>query len=165
MMDERSLGQLLDRHAASLALYARQWCAAPEDIVQEAFVKLITHKAPPAAVVPWLYGVVRNLARNSARAAQRRRRHEAEAGRTEWFVPALDAAIDATTVAAALETLPPEPREVIIMHLWGGLTFTEIAGVLDCSASSAHRWYQAGLQQLRERIESCPNRTRHPPMT
>jgi RNA polymerase sigma-70 factor (ECF subfamily) len=72
-------------------------------------------------------------------------------------LPSTDTTLDAATVARALEALPAEQREVIIMHLWGGLSFTDIGEVLDCSASSAHRWYQAALQQLRERIEPCPN--------
>ena len=32
--------------------------------------------------------------------------------------------------ARAMETLPQEQREVITLHLWGGLTFTEIAEVM-----------------------------------
>ena len=34
------LGELLDRHGAALVLFARQFCASPEDVVQEAFVQL-----------------------------------------------------------------------------------------------------------------------------
>ncbi len=158
MMDERVLGQLLDQHAAALALYARQWCAAPEDVVQEAFLILITQKTTPTAVVPWLYRVVRNRAISAARSAQRRRVHETTAARrTEsWFVPGVETALDAATVAGALASLPAEPREAITLHLWGGLNFAEVGEVMSCSTSTAHRCYQAGLQQLRERIEPCP---------
>jgi RNA polymerase sigma-70 factor (ECF subfamily) len=158
MMDERGLGQLVDRHAAALILYARQWCAAPEDVVQEAFLKLVTQSRPPAAPVPWLYRVVRTRAISAARSAQRRRQHEAEAARRveAWFVPETEHALDAAALAEALTALPAEPREVITLHLWGGLTFAEISDVLGCSPSSAHRSYQAALAQLRERIDSCP---------
>ena len=54
------LASLFDVHAAALALYARQWCDGPEDIVQEAFVKLARQRPPPDRAVPWLYRVVRN---------------------------------------------------------------------------------------------------------
>jgi hypothetical protein len=37
------LGRLFDEHAGALALFARQWCDGPDDIVQDAFVAL----APP----------------------------------------------------------------------------------------------------------------------
>ena len=39
-MDPDLLGNLLDQHSSSLELYARQWCDSPEDVVQEAFLKL-----------------------------------------------------------------------------------------------------------------------------
>jgi DNA-directed RNA polymerase specialized sigma24 family protein len=74
MMDAMLLGQLMDNHAAALTQYARQWCLAPEDVVQEAFLKLAAQASMPAAVVPWLYRVVRNLAISAARSEQRRRR-------------------------------------------------------------------------------------------
>jgi DNA-directed RNA polymerase specialized sigma24 family protein len=51
-----------------------------------------------------------------------------------------------------LRTLPLEQREVIVAHLWGGLSFEEIAVVSGCSASTAHRLYSAGLSMMRERL-------------
>jgi RNA polymerase sigma-70 factor (ECF subfamily) len=53
--------------------------------------------------------------------------------------------------------LPLEQREVIVAHLWGGLTFEEIAGLCHCSTTTAHRRYVAGLTELRTRLNvSCP---------
>jgi RNA polymerase sigma-70 factor (ECF subfamily) len=164
-MGPELLGRLVDEHAAALALYARQWCAAPEDVVQEAFIKLAGQRLPPAEVVPWLYRVVRNGALSSARAARRRNRHEAAAAsRTPpWFVAAEETGLDAATATAALQGLPVEQREVIVAHLWGGLTFEQIAAVAGCSSSTAHRRYAAGIGALRERLGvSCPNRPATP---
>ncbi len=155
-MDATRLALILERHAAVLTLYARQWSAAPEDIVQEAFVKLARQSSMPEPVAPWLFRVVRNAALTSARSDRRRKWHEARAGdRQAWFVANDDAALDGATVAQWLQTLAAEQREVITLHLWGGLTFAEIAAVMDCSASSVHRWYQAGLESLRGRITPC----------
>ena len=158
-MDAMLLAQLMDDHAAALTQYARQWCLAPEDVVQEAYLKLAAQPNPPTATVPWLFRVVRNLAISAARAEQRRRRHETQAGQQQpnWFLPQADAALDGAQATHALQQLPLEQREVIMMHIWGGLSFTEIADVLGCASSSAHRRYVAGLQQLRARIEPCPN--------
>ena len=39
--------RLIDAHAAPLVLYARLWCDAPEDVVQEAFLKLVRQGRPP----------------------------------------------------------------------------------------------------------------------
>src|SRR5262245_6877163 len=88
VMGPERLARLVDEHAAALVLYARQWCAAPEDVVQEAFVKLAAQRRPPDNVAGWLYRVVRNGALSAARAGRRRRRHESAAARTpDWFEP------------------------------------------------------------------------------
>jgi RNA polymerase sigma-70 factor (ECF subfamily) len=159
------LGKLVDTHAAALVLYARQWCAAPEDVVQEAFVKLSQQRPPPDNPPAWLYRVVRNAAVSAARSERRRRRHEARAAAraATWFEYAPGAALDGRAASAALQGLPLEQREVIVAHLWGGLTFHEIAAVAGCSSSTAHRWYLAGLSALRERLGvTWPNTTPAP---
>lgn len=155
LMEPAALEALVRSHAAALTLYARQLTDRPDDVVQEAFVKLASFLGGPVEAVPWLYRVVRNGAISAARAERRRRKYETMAGRVAWFAPAADGELDADEVTALLQQLPAESREAITLHLWSGLTFAEIAGVLDCSASSAHRWYQSGLEVLRERLLQC----------
>ena len=159
------LGWLYRQHAPALRLYARQWPGSAEDLVQEAFVKLAQQSPPPERVLPWLYRVVRNAAVSAARADRRRRRHETRAAERAavWFEAAPGAALDGRAASAALHGLPLEQREAIVAHLWGGLTFTEIAAVAGCSSSTAHRWYVAGLNALRERLGvTWPNTTPAP---
>ncbi len=160
-MAPEQLGRLVEQHAAALVLYARQWCAAPEDIVQEAFLKLMTEQQTPRDVLAWLYRVVRNAAVSVARSAQRRRRHETAAAESKaaWFAPDSGGPLDAQAAATALQGLSLDEREAIVAHLWGGLTFEQIATVAGCSASTAHRRYLAGLSTLRERLHvPCPTR-------
>jgi RNA polymerase sigma-70 factor (ECF subfamily) len=160
-MGPELLGRLIDEHGPALVLFARQWCATPEDVVQEALVKLAALPQPPANAGPWLYCVVRNAAVSAGRAERRRRHHEAAAAaRTRiWFTASEMTGIDAEAATAALEALPPEQREVIVAHLWAGLTFEQIAEVVGGSSSTAHRWYVAGLMALRERLGvPCPNK-------
>jgi RNA polymerase sigma-70 factor (ECF subfamily) len=157
-MDSNELGRLIDRHAAALELYARQWCDSPEDVVQEAFLKLAGQGSLPANPAAWLFRVVRNGAINAALAARRRRRHEsgAAARALSWFHRPSSAArgdsLDPETATAELQALPLEQRAVIVAHLWGGLTFEQIAEVSGISSSTAHRLYGSGLSLLRERL-------------
>ncbi len=155
------LVRLVDRHAAALILYARQWGAAPEDVVQEAFLKLVAQRQPPRNAVAWLYRVVRNTALDMAKKTRRQQRREATAARLErWFVePQIDG-LDAAAAVAAVQHLATDEREVLVARLWGGLSFEEIAEVAGCSASTAFRRYHAGLEQLRKELGvSCPNRS------
>jgi len=50
-VDACLLGELLDRHGATLELYASQWTRCPEDCVQEALVELARRIQPPEHVV------------------------------------------------------------------------------------------------------------------
>lgn len=155
------LGRLLDAHGAALALYARQWCITPEDVVQDAFVQLARQPQLPDQAVAWLYRVVRNGAISAARSANRRRHHEAAvAARAEqWFTPAPENALDVATATRVLECLPIELRETIVARLWGGLSFEQIAELSGTSSSTAHRRYAAGLSELRERLGvECPQK-------
>jgi len=152
-MDPDEFANLVAAHGPALTLFARQWCGTPEDVVQTAFLKLARLRAPPGKPVPWLYAVVRNAARDAARSARRRSKYEtrvAEHAET-WFLPADDpAGLDARLAATVLAGLPDELREIIVMHMWGGLTFEQIAGVQGSSASTVFRRYSTGLARLRE---------------
>jgi RNA polymerase sigma factor (sigma-70 family) len=160
-LDHDSLSRLLDEHGAALVLYAQQLYEAPEDVVQEAFVRLMRQRPAPNNVVGWLYRVVRNEAVSATRRASRRTRHETAAGvrREAWFKPPAVDALDAAAAVAALESLPISEREVIVLRLWGALSFDDIAGLVDTSISTAHRRYEHGLKLLREKWSVvCPSR-------
>ena len=160
-MTAAEVARLIDAHGAPLVLCARQWCAEPEDVVQEAFVKLVRQSKPPNDAVAWLYRVVRNGAIDAAKMARRRQRRESAAARpVRWFIePEVDG-LDAQTAVAALERLAADQREVIVARHWGGLSFEQIAEVVGCSASTAFRRYTAGVDDLRKQLGvPCPNRS------
>jgi RNA polymerase sigma factor (sigma-70 family) len=162
-MGPEQLAELVDRYGAALVLYARQWCDAPEDVVQTALLKLVRSRVPPNNLVPWLYRVVRNGAIDAGRAARRRHKYESAAADAapKWFAPSYDpTGLDARAAAAALADLPAETREIIVMHLWGGLTFEQIARTIGSSAATCYRRYAAGLDTLRTKLGAdAPEKT------
>jgi RNA polymerase sigma-70 factor (ECF subfamily) len=159
-MDATHLGRLIDRHAAALVLYARQWCGTPEDVVQDAFLALMAQPAPPEPVAPWLFRVVRNRAISAARGERRRRRREQDAAARAgpWFFSDPAQELDTLALRDALAALLVEQREVIVAHLWGGLTFEQVGALAGCSTSMAYRRYAAGVAALRARMGgvACP---------
>jgi RNA polymerase sigma factor (sigma-70 family) len=153
-----AITQLWDQHSGALALYARQWCDSPEDVVQEAFLLLVRQVVAPDNSVGWLYRVVRNRAINASRSRGRQARHETAATKRfePWFEPSVGDRLDAVAAADALRHLPIEQREAIVARVWGGLSFEEIARLSGNSLSKVYRSYQRGLVALRERLEgSC----------
>src|SRR5690606_16118238 len=124
-----------------------------EDAVQEAFISLVTQAALPEDPLAWLVRVTRNQLLQWRRSHGRRQRREQDRdARREpaaaWLVHpqlAIDRQLDGRAVTEALAQLPEDQRQIIVMHLWGEMTFERIAGVLNVSRSSVHRLYGRGL--------------------
>jgi RNA polymerase sigma factor (sigma-70 family) len=175
------LGRLLDEQGGALALFASQWTDAADDCVQEALIELARQRQLPDSPVAWLFRVVRNRAISRARSARRRERHETRAGEQRlleregvgslWPEQSFEQGTSYSAkdsrplgpedITAALTSLDPELREVVVARTWGGLGFEQIAALVGCSTSTAHRRYLAGLAALRERLEiTCPAPTK-----
>jgi RNA polymerase sigma-70 factor (ECF subfamily) len=165
-IDAELLGRLLDEHGAALALYASQWTTAPDDCVQDALIELARQPAAPDHAVAWLYRVVKNRALNAGRGARRRREHEARAMAARFVVVQQSASFDRGDSLAAIEALDQletTDRELVVMRIWGGLKYDEIAAALDLSVSSAHRQYERALVKLRQILEKpCSTNTNRP---
>ncbi len=164
------LGRLLDEQGGALALFAAQWTDAPDDCVQEALIDLARQRPAPDSPVAWLFRAVKNRAISRARSARRRQHHETLAGELRLLTGSVrDGAYDSAgaspsraerlyaepeEVAAALASLADELREVVVARTWGDLGFEDIAALVGCSTSTAHRRYIAGLAALRERLDA-----------
>jgi RNA polymerase sigma factor (sigma-70 family) len=159
-IDAELLGRLLDELGPPLALYAAQWTDAADDCVQEALVELAGQTALPDNVRAWLYRVVKHRALNAARGDRRRRERETHVA-TNRLITTNDSPDfdhwDALTATEALDRLEPTEREVVVMRIWGSLTYEEIAAALSISTSTAHRHFERALENLRQTLESpCP---------
>jgi RNA polymerase sigma factor (sigma-70 family) len=156
------LAELLDRHGPALKLYARGWCVASDDVVQQALIELAASPQLPVNPAAWLFAVVRRRAISQARFDRRRQQHEAAAA-SQWFQRSQHHQADVETAALALTELPLTEREIVIAHLWGRLTFAEIAPLVGISSSTAQRRFEAAIQRLREKLNPqaialpCPN--------
>jgi len=150
------LTRLLDEHGARLVLYAQQWCRTPEDVVQDAFLRLMRERSAPAHPAAWIYRVVRNGAISASRSEERRLRHESTAsrGRQNWFTPTCGEMIDSQAAVQVLQSLPIAQRETVVLRLWSGMSFDQIAQLTETSISTAHRRYADGLQALRKALSA-----------
>jgi RNA polymerase sigma-70 factor (ECF subfamily) len=141
-----------------LLLFARRWAncrADAEDIVQEAFVRFWRrrHSIENRTL---LYSAVRSAALDRLRSERRRARREAAvaldgAERVAPFFAAGDEGQQ--LLAAAVERLPNEQREVVIMKIWNELTFAEIANILEISQNTAASRYRYALGALRKALQ------------
>jgi RNA polymerase sigma-70 factor (ECF subfamily) len=145
-----------DRHGPALVLLARTWAATAqdaEDIVQESFVRFWPARTRVEDPIAYLFRCVKRSSLNWVRARGRRARREAAAARPEGeplFDGPLEQAERRAAVAAALGSLPDSQREVLVMRIWGGLTFPQIAEALGIPADTASSRFRYGRDKLRE---------------
>jgi RNA polymerase sigma-70 factor (ECF subfamily) len=147
--------RLLDENIRALTLFARQWDTInrgtnAEDIVQEAFLRLLQESTFPKSPKAWLYRVVRNLSIDLSR---RKKEIPQDDLNNHWFDPCQNNDLSGD-LTEALQQLPQEIREIIVAKIWGNFKFREIAELTDRPISSVSHDYQQGIAQLRKRLES-----------
>ena len=145
--------------APGLVLFARQWArsaADAEDIVQEAFVRF-WKKQQSFENRGLLYAMVRSIALDFLRRDSRRAKRESVA--MSDVDPAVEPVFEIEddsqrAVVAALDSLPDEQREVLVMKIWNDLTFAEIATALAISQNTAASRYRYALTALKKNLAS-----------
>ena len=123
-----------------------------EDAVHEAFRKVLGKGYAPEALRPYLFRCVRNAALDELRSVKRRGRRDsifASAQETGSTPPALSA----SEMDEFLDRLSADERECIVLKLYSGLSFREIAETRRTSPNTVASWYRRGLQKLRAHLE------------
>ena len=144
----------LERHGPALLLAARQWTsdrAAAEDAVQDGFVRFWKTRDRADDRLAYLYACVRSAAFDLARSANRRDRRERVAARQEQML-ARESDVERderrALIERALAQLPLEQREIIVMKIWGELTFWQIAEALKIGTNTVASRYRYAIEKL-----------------
>jgi len=141
----RQLGPALLAYARSLVRDRGE----AEDVLQQVFLKLMTAPAEawPREPRPYLFRAVRNACLNRRRSTLR------ETVRLET-APMFHAPNGHETLAAdlgaALQELPDEQREVVMLRVWGEMTTEATAEVLGVPANTVASRYRYALAKLRQ---------------
>jgi RNA polymerase sigma-70 factor, ECF subfamily len=179
LSDEQLLGRFRGGDKASFDLLVGRWEAPlygfvykylgqqeeARDVCQETFLRIYRSAdrfREGAKFSTWLYQIALNLCRDIARRRQRWDRILPSVRRHDDARPAaepVDSADDAEKavlrawqrmrVRNALETIPSEQREVVVMKEFQGLKFREIAEILGCPESTVKSRMYYGLANLR----------------
>ena len=124
--------------------------ADAHDLLQDALVEVWRRgdgtRPPDDALV---FRTIRRRAVDLGRRNDRRTRREQQAA-SPWWTDAspLEPGLDAE-LARAVAALPSALREVVVLKVWGELTFRQVAAALEVPAATAASRYRYALERLR----------------
>ena len=127
--------------------------AAVRDILQDVFVKLAEGRGSLAdsdSARAYLLRMVHHAAVDRMRRDKVRRNH-AEKAPEDLFQSSPDPDREAfrRQLEAALDQLPAEQREIVVLKLWEERTFDEISRICDIPLNTAASRYRYALDKLR----------------
>jgi RNA polymerase sigma-70 factor, ECF subfamily len=162
--DAAEIESLYRQHGAALLLFAAAITgerSRAQDALHQVFLKLIEDGKLRHALdkKAYLFACVRNAVLNEAKVRNRHTPLDPDSARSTsaWFTPPDRDYAAEHNLRRALGILPDEQREVIVLHMWGELTFAQIAGLLEISANTAASRYRYALAKLRESMAPAPN--------
>lgn len=167
--DAGAFEKLFSRYKAPIFSFLLRQCGSRDtagDLMQDVFMRVIKGAAAferKSKFSTWIYAIARNLAVDTARKA-RHRAHpsldqetredgptlgERQAGKG----PAPDRSATASRMrehlVAAIERLPEEQREVFLLREYHGLSFQEIAEVVEAKVGTVKSRMRYALEAMR----------------
>lgn len=134
-----------------------------EDVLQTAYLKVLDGRAnfgEKSAFKTWLFGVVRNTAREEHRRQRLRRLGLLRVVSERQSSPSPErSALDSERrghILRMMEKLSPRQREVLHLVFYQDLTIEDAAEIMGISLGSARKHYDRGKQRLRAHLESNP---------
>jgi RNA polymerase sigma-70 factor (ECF subfamily) len=156
--DPEGLFYLYVRYSDQVLRYVSSFIGDPleaEDITQNVFAKLMTaikkYEQDEIPFDAWILRVARNAALDHLRAKRSIPTEEVGLVDTDRAQSGLDRG---RALRQALEELPEDQREVLVLRHIVGLSPVEIAGTLDKTESSVHGLHHRGRRTLRESLVS-----------
>jgi RNA polymerase sigma factor (sigma-70 family) len=168
--DERSFGELFDRHSRAVYNYCfrrtADWSAA-EDLTSLVFLETWRRRAQVRlssdSLLPWLYGVATNVLHNHRRSL---RRHRAALDRVRALPMApndaaaasarLEAEQQMRQVIESIKFLPKADQEVLALCVWEGLGYAEAAHALGIPVGTVRSRLARARKRLRLETEPGP---------
>jgi RNA polymerase sigma-70 factor, ECF subfamily len=143
--DADAVSRLFASHQASIYRYAVHMCGrdAGDDIVQETFLTVMRqpgrYDSARGPVIAYLLGIARYLALRRLTSPGARAFSEAVSEKDEPADPAQETVLDSLTrsetieaVRAAVRSLPPQYREVIVLCELEEVDYAAAAGIIQC---------------------------------
>lgn len=166
--DLEALREVVDQYGIRLKAFCRVVTGSAEiaeEVVQEVFLRAWEHRESlrdPGKLEAWLF----TLARNRALRTVQKSSHQRESAWEPENIASLGLAANepgarenllgeqsAALIQEALRTLDPKKRDLLSLRYFSGLSFAEIAEVLDMPMGSIGTTISRALTQMRKHFE------------
>ena len=159
-----AFAELFDRHADAVYRYTVVRLHQPqaaEEVVSVVFAEAWRQRHRiellDGSLRPWLFGVARNQASRTTRQHVRQLRRDqllvagAVPDHAAAVADGIDAARDLGRVLDAIDELPDEGREPLVLHVWGELSHEQIARELGVSVGTV----KSRIHRARRRLATA----------
>ena len=178
--DSRAFDLLVQKYQSRISKLIARFVRNPadvQDVAQEAFIK--AYRALPnfrgeSAFYTWLYRIAINTAKNHLVAAGRKtpayavdvqevEKFDASEWLKEYATPERELLADeiGATVRSALEVLPPDLREAITLREIEGLSYEDIAQVMDCPIGTVRSRIFRAREAIDEKLQPIVDSSSH----
>ncbi len=153
-LTSEEISDLAEKQGAALVFYAGQWTLSEaEDIVQNAFIHLIRQndsRGRPENPIAWLYKTIRNEAISRWRSESKRKIRERDRNAAPVRLTAFEeSSIDEADLTRSLNLLDQEKREIVLMRIFGNLSFDEIVEAVGKPRTTVYRLYREALEKIK----------------
>jgi len=155
--DEAAFGELVERYSPKLRYFLRKLVGSAEgveDVLQDVWLDVFRHLPrlnDPQALRAWIY----RIARDRAFGRLRKRRGETSLDENLMDISATEEDFspeDAACIHAALDRLPDEQREVLVLRFLEEMSYEEIARVVGCQLGTVRSRIHYGKQALKRAL-------------
>jgi len=164
--DGIAFGELVRRYAPRLRYYLRKMFSDPDietdDLLQDIWLSVfrdVPRLTDPAAFTAWLYRVARNRALRQLRQRPRRSEPLPIPDELPDYEPEDDAFSpdEVERVHVALDRLPGEQREVLVLRFVQSMSYEDIAAVAGCPVGTVRSRLYYAKRALRQMLDSTAN--------
>lgn len=159
-----TFGAIFDRHATAIHCYLVRRVGPDTaegllgDCFRVAFERRASYHLSRGNARPWLYGIATNLVASHRRNEARRSRaldqmaaeHQSSPDRIEEATAAVAARQRLGRVLLAIDDLPEAERDPLLLHVWEGLSYDEVAQALDIPVGTVRSRIHRARQRLQK---------------
>jgi len=152
---EAGFTELYKRHSQRIYQYCRRFTGSNDiasDVLQETFLRFLA-SAERGAVMTNIPAFLLRIARNLCIDARKKQSQFIITSET-IELPAHDAPLESQELRhlliAALDALPDDHKEAIVLQAYNGMSYQEISEATDVPVTTVRNWIVRGKKKLRE---------------